>query len=72
MIGMSGSMDDISESHMSDWNELQALKSLLQKYLALPSSDGRIERKDLRKQLCETLCRKYDTKSECMMDINHY
>jgi hypothetical protein len=52
--------DDLSVREHEAYAELDAIKQTLREYLRLGSCDGRVERKELRKQLAMLLGDEYD------------
>lgn len=51
---------DMSESEYATFQELENLRALVREYLSYGSCDGKVERKDLRKQLAIMVNCDYD------------
>lgn len=57
---------NLSPDAQEAWGQYQELQELVKKYLEYGSCDGRIERKELRKQLADLIGEAYDEKNFCL------
>lgn len=65
MIGMGGSFNEVPSENDS-YYDLETLKKKLKEYLLLGSCDGKMERKQLRRELATLIGASYDDKKDAI------